>query len=354
MQATLDRIAALNPTYNAIVSLRDGDDLLRRGRRAATPNSRAASAAGWMHGMPQAIKDLAPRRPASARTLGSPLLADHVPDARRADGRADEGGRLHRHRQDQHARVRARLAHLQRGVRRHAQRLRPHASRPAAAAAAPRSRWRRTCCRSPTAATSWAACATRRPGTTSSASGRARAACRAGRRATSGSRSSAPKGRWGARCATSPLLLDVQAGYDARAPLSHRDDGAPFAARRSMRSTPRGAAHRLARRPRRPPARWSPASSTSASAGCAGSRRSAAAVEPTPLGFAPERVWDAWLVWRRWLRRRRASRRTCADPANRALIKPEALWEHDQGAQLTGAQTVQAVRRAHRLLPAAC
>ncbi|HEY9240256.1 MAG TPA: amidase family protein, partial [Burkholderiaceae bacterium] len=43
-----------------------------------------------------------------------------------------------------------------------------------------------------------------------------------------------------------------------------------------------------------------------------------------------------------------------ANPANRALIKPEALWEHDQAAGLTGAQTLQASTERsaflHRLL----
>jgi Asp-tRNA(Asn)/Glu-tRNA(Gln) amidotransferase A subunit family amidase len=85
MRATLARIEALNPAYTAIVSLRDGDDLLREAderdaqlQRAATP----AGPIGWMHGLPQAIKDLA--LTAGLRTtLGSPLLKDFVP---RQDG----------------------------------------------------------------------------------------------------------------------------------------------------------------------------------------------------------------------------------------------------------------------------
>ena len=64
-------------------------------------------------------------------------------------------------------------------------------------------------------------------------------------------------------------------------------------------------------------------------------------VEPTPLGFAPERVWDAWLVWRRWSVAARIAPHL-KDPANRARIKPEALWEYDEGQHLTGMQTVQA------------
>ena len=58
MQATLARIEAMNPTFNAIVSLQDGDALLRAADVRDAELARGASR-GWMHGMPQAIKDLA-------------------------------------------------------------------------------------------------------------------------------------------------------------------------------------------------------------------------------------------------------------------------------------------------------
>ena len=51
------------------------------------------------------------------------------PRLRLPDGRPHEGRRLHRDRQDQRARVRARVAHLQRRVRPHAQPVRPHPHR---------------------------------------------------------------------------------------------------------------------------------------------------------------------------------------------------------------------------------
>ena len=78
-------------------------------------------------------------------------------------------GRRDLHRQDQHAGVRAGLAHLQSGLWHHPQRLRPAQDRPAAAAAAPRCRWRCACCRWPTAPTMAAACAIRPAGTMYSA-----------------------------------------------------------------------------------------------------------------------------------------------------------------------------------------
>jgi amidase len=58
MQASLERIAALNPLHNAIVSLRDGDALLAEAdvRDAALARGERA---GWMHGFPIAVKDLA-------------------------------------------------------------------------------------------------------------------------------------------------------------------------------------------------------------------------------------------------------------------------------------------------------
>src|SRR2546421_3345253 len=77
MQATLARIETVNPRHNAIVSLRDGDALLRDAdeRDALLKRDRPI---GWMHGMPQAIKDMA--QTAGIRTtLGSRLLRESVP-----------------------------------------------------------------------------------------------------------------------------------------------------------------------------------------------------------------------------------------------------------------------------------
>ena len=81
MCATLARIEAVNPVHNAIVSLRDGDALLCEADERDVQLARGAMPAGpigWMHGMPQAIKDTA--QTAGIRTtFGSPLLRDFVP-----------------------------------------------------------------------------------------------------------------------------------------------------------------------------------------------------------------------------------------------------------------------------------
>ena len=59
------------------------------------------------------------------------------------------------------------------------------------------------------------------------------------------------------------------------------------------------------------------------------------------LGLPPEEAWDAWLVWRRWLVASRIAP-YLKNPENRDLIKPEALWEHDEARSLTGADVLNA------------
>ncbi|WP_299559471.1 amidase [uncultured Sulfitobacter sp.] len=75
MQATLARIAVINPSVNAIVSLRDGDRLMTEAREADN-----APRSGWLHGIPIAIKDLA-NAAGFPTSMGSPLFADHEAEA---------------------------------------------------------------------------------------------------------------------------------------------------------------------------------------------------------------------------------------------------------------------------------
>ncbi|MFZ4719619.1 MAG: amidase family protein, partial [Ilumatobacteraceae bacterium] len=78
MTAFLDRIDDVNPAVNAIVNRRDRDELLRE---AATCDEELAAefSRGWLHGIPQAIKDLSEVR-GMPTTSGSPLLKGFVPD----------------------------------------------------------------------------------------------------------------------------------------------------------------------------------------------------------------------------------------------------------------------------------
>ena len=59
MRATLDRIDAVNPTFNAIVS-RVNEVALMKQANACDDKMARGESMGWLHGIPQAIKDIAP------------------------------------------------------------------------------------------------------------------------------------------------------------------------------------------------------------------------------------------------------------------------------------------------------
>jgi amidase len=79
MNAFLDRIAALNPKVNAIVALQDRDDLVAQAKARDDELARGQYR-GWMHGFPQAIKDLAATK-GIRTTQGSRIFKDFVPAA---------------------------------------------------------------------------------------------------------------------------------------------------------------------------------------------------------------------------------------------------------------------------------
>jgi amidase len=77
MSAYLDHIDRVNPRVNAIVSIQNRDDVLKQ---AKNRDEQFASGEylGPMHGFPLAIKDLEPTK-GIRTTLGSPLFKDFVP-----------------------------------------------------------------------------------------------------------------------------------------------------------------------------------------------------------------------------------------------------------------------------------
>ena len=134
------------------------------------------------------------------------------------------------------------------------------------------------------------------------------------------------------------MLLSTQAGYDARAPLSIQESGAAFA--QSLDANMKG--KRVG---------WlgnlngylpmesgvlevcQDALKVLETTGCS--------VDTTHLGMQPEEIWDAWLVWRKALAG--ASTGAYAHLPNwREKVKPEAQWEYDQSLDLTGTQLMKA------------
>ncbi len=339
MQATLTRIEAVNPAHNAIVSLRDGDELLHEAderdaqlRRGTTP----AGPLGWMHGMPQAIKDLA--QTAGIRTtLGSPLLRNFVPAA---DGLMVErmkaaGCIVIGKTNTPEFGLGSQTLNEVFGVTRNEfdpSKSAGGSSGGAAVALAMRML--------PVADGSDFMGSLRNPAAWNNVFGL---------RPSQGRVPMWPvqdvwvtqlgtEGPMGRTVRDVAMLLDVQAGYDARVPLS-LDSEASFAASLDGAG---GAKARIG---------WlgdlagylpmEPGILECCEEGLRRLQDIGCAVEPTPPNFAPEAVWQAWLAWRQWLVAARIAPHL-VDPRNRAQIKPEALWEHDQAANLSGARTLGA------------
>jgi len=76
MQAYLERIHRYNPVYNAIVSMLDDDELIRKARLADRALDKEEYW-GWMHGMPHAVKDLSDAK-GLPTSRGSPIFAGTI------------------------------------------------------------------------------------------------------------------------------------------------------------------------------------------------------------------------------------------------------------------------------------
>ena len=338
MQATLARIDTLNPTYNAIVSLRDGDALLREADQRDAELARAGSelsGIGWMHGMPQAIKDIA-NTAGLPTTLGSPLMRDFVAkqDGLLAQRMKAAGCIVIGKTNTPEFGLGSHTFNEVFGVTRNAYDPRKSAggsSGGAAVALALRLL--------PVADGSDFMGSLRNPAAWNNVFGM---------RPSQGRVPQWPvtdvwvtqlgtEGPMGRTVKDVAMLLDVQAGFDARVPLSLADERFD------------GPLDGL--EPARPRIGWladlegylpmEPGILEACATGLRRLESIGCVVEPTPLGYPAEPVWDAWLVWRRWLAAGRIAPFLLKD-SNRASIKPEALWEHDQAAELSGAQALQA------------
>src|SRR5947207_2177807 len=336
MHATLERIERVNPRCNAIVSLRDRDALLTEADERDADLHRGRRR-GWLHGVPQAIKDVAAT--AGVRTtFGSPLLRDSVPG---------EDSLMVQRMKGSGCIVIGKTNTPEFGLGSHTfnevfgttlnafdtSRSAGGSSGGAAVALATRML--------PVADGSDFMGSLRNPAGWNNVFGFRPSQGRVpgwpaddvfiAQLSTSG-----PMARTVLDVAR---LLDIQAGPDARVPLSIarterfavsaskvedargirigwlRDLNGYLAMEPGVLDTCEQALQRLA--------------------------GLGVTVEPTALGFAPDRVWQAWLVWRRWLVGARIAP-YLAKPENRALIKPEALWEYDAAQDLSGAATLKA------------
>ena len=340
MQAYLSRIAECNPRYNAIVSLRDGDALLREAdaRDAQLARGGDHASVGWMHGMPQAIKDLAPTA-GIPTTLGSPLLRDFIPsqDGLMVQRMKAAGCIVIGKTNTPEFGLGSHTFNEVFGVTRNAWDPGKSAGGSSGGAAVALALGML-----PVADGSDFMGSLRNP---------------AGWNNVFGFRPS--QGRvplwpapdaWVAQLGTEgpmgrtvrdvALLLDVQAGHDTRVPLSiagrERFDGSldGLDCRRVRIGWLGDLQGHLAMEPGVTLV-CEEALQRLQGLGCA--------VGPLRLGYPPEQVWQDWLVWRRWLVAARIAPFLVENAADkRRLIKPEALWEHDQARGLTAAEVLAA------------
>ncbi|MBS0317455.1 MAG: amidase [Proteobacteria bacterium] len=335
MQAYLARIAAVNPRFNAIVSLQEPELLLREADARDAQLARG-EAMGWMHGLPQAIKDLSNSADIPT-TLGSPLMRRFVPK---------EDGLMARRMKAAGCIVIGKTNTPEFGLGSHTfnevfgttrnaydpSRSAGGSSGGAAVALAQRLL--------PVADGSDFMGSLRNPAAWNNVFGL---------RPSQGRVPLLPSNDvWIAQLGTEgpmgrtvrdiALLLSVQAGHDPSAPLSiAQDTGQSFA---SLEFDPKNQRigwlgdldGHLAMEPGILPLCERALARLSA-LGCV--------VEPARLGTAPESVWQTWLVWRRALIASRIAP-FLVDAKNRARIKPEALWEYDQAQSLTGAELLRA------------
>ncbi len=335
MQATLARIAQVNPVHNAIVSLRPQADLLAQAERYDALLARGESM-GWMHGIPQAIKDIA-NAAGLPTTMGSPLMRHFVPS---------EDGLMA-------ARMKAAGAIVIGKTNVPEFALGSHTFNPVFGAT--RNAYDPSKTAGGSSGGAAVALATRMlavaDGSDFMGSLRNPAAWNNvfGLRPSQGRVPMWPvqdvwinqlgtEGPMARTVKDLGLLLNTQAGYDPRAPLSI----AAYANSTGVLGT---------FTPKNVRVGWLgdlqgylPMESGIVQACESGLRRLegiGCVVEPLALGTGPQAVWQAWLVWRRALTASRIAP-FLLQPKNRQHIKAEALWECDQAVGLSAEQLMAA------------
>jgi amidase len=346
MQAYLARIHALNPRFNAIVNLADEAALLAQAdaRDAELAPRRSASGSrGWMHGMPQAIKDTG-HALGFPTTFGSPLLAQaHPPCDSLYVQRMKAAGCI----------VIGKTNMPEFGLGSHTYNTLFGATRNA---------WDPSVSAGGSSGGAAVALAQRllpvADGSDFMGSLRNPAGWNHvfGLRPSQGRVPAWPKpelwvsqlgtdGPMGRNVRDLAALLSTQAGHDARAPLSLANEPHSYVPTLNTRHLRGKRIGWLADLNGRLPLEdgilqvCTRALERMASAG--------AIVEPMVLAFDADTLWDAWLVWRRALVAP-AVAAVIGQPEARSRIKPEALWEYDraQGLGFDEFMAASAVRGA--------
>ena len=335
MQAYLARIAALNPGYNAIVSLRPEAELLAEADACDAELARGQSR-GWMHGMPQAIKDLA-NAAGLPTTLGSPLMKHFV---------ASEDGLMTARMRAAGCIVIGKTNTPEFGLGSHSfnevfgttvnaydpARAAGGSSGGAAVALALRLL--------PVADGSDFMGSLRNPAAWNNIFGF---------RPSQGRVPMWPaqdvwisqlgtEGPMGRSVRDVARLLDTQAGWSPHSPLSiaASADATRAVGSMDLKKCRIGWLGDL-----QGYLPMEPGIVPLCEAALARLAGAGAQVAPARLGMPPERVWEAWLVWRRVLVATRIAP-FLLKSGNRAQVKPEALWEHDQAQQTSGAEFLSA------------
>lgn len=335
MQAFLAAIGRHNPRHNAIVSMPDGDALL------AQADERDAQLArdewlGWMHGFPQAIKDLAATR-GMRTTMGSPIFRDQVP--------ADDAIVVERARRAGAILVgKTNVPEFGLGSQTYN-----------TVFGATGNAYDPAICAGGSSGGAAVALALRMlpvaDGSDMGGSLRNPAAYNNvfGFRPSAGRVPKHPAndvfieqlGTEGPMARTVPdlaMLLSVQAGYDPRAPLSLAEDPVRFAGalERGFGGTRVGWLGDLGGH-----LPFEPGVLELCIEGLAALRSVGCVVDETPLGFDPDRLWRTWITLRSCLVSG-AQHANYADPARRALMKPEAVWEVENGLKTSALDVYRA------------
>jgi amidase len=327
MSATLDHIARFNPRVNAIVSLQDRDGLMAEARARDAELARG-NRLGPMHGMPQAIKDLAPAR-GIRLTMGSPILKDVVAttDAIHVERVKRAGAIIIGKTNTPEFGLGSQTYNPVFGTTLNAYDLSktPGGSSGGAASALALRML-------PVADGSDSGGSLRNPAAFSNLYGLRPSPGRVPAESDAFQLGFGVSGPLARSVADLGLLLSVQAGYDARAPLSNRQDPAQFAGplRRDFKGTRvawlgDGKGHLP----------FEPGVLELCRAALKVFEGLGCTIEEAVPDFALERVWQSWIALRAW-QNGAALKAYYQDPAKRALLKPEARYEVESAMRLSG------------------